>query len=58
MEIFSYFIQFPEMVGNINGEESATFTNTLGESVTIAIGENAQETAACLEKVHDTHSYI
>ncbi|CAD7084508.1 unnamed protein product [Hermetia illucens] len=42
---------FPEMVGNINGEESATFTNTLGESVTIAIGENAQETAACLEKV-------
>lgn len=32
----------------INGEESPNFTNVDGESVTIAVGETAEETAQCL----------
>lgn len=44
---------FPELQSNIKGEESSTFTNTLGESVCVKIGENETETASCLEKVLD-----
>lgn len=32
----------------INGEESPTFSNVDGESVTIAVGETAVATAKCL----------
>lgn len=45
-------LQFPELSENIRGEEEATFTNTLGESVTVEVSkEGVKATADILEKV-------
>lgn len=43
--------KFPSLAGNIHGEESNTFTNTLGESVTIQVRETTEDTAKLLNKV-------
>ncbi|XP_055851090.1 inositol polyphosphate 1-phosphatase [Episyrphus balteatus] len=45
--------EFPEMKDHIKGEESSSFTNKIGETVTVEIGETPTETADCLEKVLD-----
>ncbi|KAH8312095.1 hypothetical protein KR044_009372 [Drosophila immigrans] len=42
---------FPAMRDSIQGEESPNFTNNLGQKVTIAVGNTASETAACLAAV-------
>lgn len=47
---------FPELKSNILGEESAEFTNSLGESICVAIGSSKTETQSCLEKVLDGNS--
>ena len=44
-------LQFPELKENIRGEEEATFTNALGESVTVKIQDDVSATADLLEKV-------
>lgn len=36
---------------NIQGEESSTFVNGLGESIDVVIGDNEEDTIECLEKV-------
>ncbi|KAH8417859.1 hypothetical protein KR222_007324, partial [Zaprionus bogoriensis] len=46
---------FPAMREAILGEESPSFTNKLGQTVTIAVGETAAATAACLAAVLDGH---
>lgn len=54
-ETVRYYIgnEFAELKDYIKGEESASFTNKLGETINVAIGETAKETADCLEKVLD-----
>ncbi|XP_055677836.1 inositol polyphosphate 1-phosphatase [Lutzomyia longipalpis] len=42
---------FPDMKDNIRGEESSTFTNTLGETITVEVCDSLEETANLLEKV-------
>ncbi|CAD6993704.1 unnamed protein product [Ceratitis capitata] len=42
---------FPAMRDAIKGEESPNFKNVDGESVTIAVGETAEETANCLASI-------
>ncbi|XP_036322736.1 inositol polyphosphate 1-phosphatase [Rhagoletis pomonella] len=42
---------FPAMREGIKGEESPNFTNVEGESVTIVVGETAEETAQCLAAI-------
>ncbi|XP_059621328.1 inositol polyphosphate 1-phosphatase [Phlebotomus argentipes] len=42
---------FPDMRENIRGEESSTFTNSLGETITVQVGDSLEETANLLEKV-------
>ncbi|KAL7727325.1 hypothetical protein ACLKA6_008609 [Drosophila palustris] len=46
---------FPEMREAILGEESPSFTNKLGEKVTIAVGDTEDQTAACLGAVLGDH---
>ncbi|KAH8278487.1 hypothetical protein KR018_004072, partial [Drosophila ironensis] len=46
---------FPAMKESILGEESPSFTNKLGDSVTIAVGATEEETASCLEGVLNGH---
>lgn len=44
------------MKDNIKGEESPSFTNASGESVTIAVGTSEEETAICLLQIlRDDH---
>ncbi|GAB0092445.1 inositol polyphosphate 1-phosphatase [Sergentomyia squamirostris] len=43
--------EFPELKENIRGEESSTFTNSLGETITVEVGDSLEETANLLEKV-------
>lgn len=45
--------QFPELNGFIHGEESNTFENGLGESVTITVCAKVEDTMALLAKVLD-----
>lgn len=47
----SMHFQFPELLNNIKGEESSTFTNSLGETVTIEVFDDQSDTSACLLKV-------
>lgn len=46
---------FPAMREAILGEESPSFTNKLGEKVTIVVGDTEDETAACLGAVLGEH---
>lgn len=46
-------MQFPELAEHIHGEESNSFSNTLGETITVEIRETQQETAELLFKVLD-----
>lgn len=39
------------MLNNIKGEESSTFTNSLGETVNIEVFDDQSDTSACLLKV-------
>lgn len=45
--------QFPELTGFIHGEESNKFENGLGESVTVTVCAQEQDTTALLAKVLD-----
>lgn len=45
--------EFPEIKDHIKGEESSSFTNKLGETVNIEVGETSADTTNCLEKVLD-----
>ena len=42
---------YPGLAANIRGEESSSFTNTLGETLSIRVCEDAQKTAKLLEQV-------
>ena len=42
---------YPGLAANIRGEESSSFTNTLGETLRIRVCEDAQKTAKLLEQV-------
>ncbi|KAK7872070.1 hypothetical protein R5R35_004555 [Gryllus longicercus] len=44
-------IEFPNIASHIKGEESNSFSNVLGESITVAIQENEADTAALLTQV-------
>lgn len=44
-------MQYPELKGNIKGEEDSTFTNSSGDKVTVQVYDNVDETAKCLEQV-------
>lgn len=44
------------MRDNIQGEETAKFTNALGESIVLAITEDPAKTAECLLKILDGNS--
>ena len=43
--------KFPQLADRILGEESAQFTNQLGESLTVAVQERKEDTADLLERV-------
>ncbi|CAH1721734.1 unnamed protein product [Aphis gossypii] len=42
--------QFPELEGNVYGEENDTIQNNNGQDVTILVGEMVEETFQCLSK--------
>ncbi|CAI6348780.1 unnamed protein product [Macrosiphum euphorbiae] len=42
--------QFPELEGNVYGEENDTIQNNKGQDVTIQVGETVEETLQCLTK--------
>ncbi|KAF0751107.1 inositol polyphosphate 1-phosphatase, partial [Aphis craccivora] len=42
--------QFPELEGNVYGEENDTIQNNNGQDVTILVGETVEETFQCLSK--------
>ena len=42
---------YPGLAANIRGEESSSFTNTLGETLRIRVCEDVQKTAKLLEQV-------
>lgn len=44
---------YPGLAANIRGEESSSFTNTLGETLRIRVCEDVQKTAKLLEQVLD-----
>lgn len=48
---FDEWLQFPELLNNVKGEESSTFTNSLGETVNVEVFDNQSDTSACLLKV-------
>ena len=41
---------YPGLAANIRGEESSSFTNTLGETLRIRVCEDSQKTAKLLEQ--------
>lgn len=43
--------QYPLVRDNIQGEESATFTNGLGDSADLAISDDEANTVECLVKI-------
>ncbi|KRT83983.1 hypothetical protein AMK59_882, partial [Oryctes borbonicus] len=43
--------KFPALVNNINGEESNTFSNCLGETIEVKVLNSEEETSSLLEKV-------
>uniref|UniRef100_A0A1B0G6A9 Uncharacterized protein n=1 Tax=Glossina morsitans morsitans TaxID=37546 RepID=A0A1B0G6A9_GLOMM len=43
--------EFPEMLENIQGEESPSFANATGKAVSICVGATEEETTACLLQV-------
>ena len=45
-----FVLQFSGIADNINGEESNKFTNTLGETVEVAVKGTQEETAQLLSK--------
>ena len=47
--------QVPSLGDHIQGEESAEFTNTLGEQITVKIFDNERETANLLAKVRSSY---
>ncbi|XP_012268787.2 inositol polyphosphate 1-phosphatase [Athalia rosae] len=49
-------IEFPDLAEHIKGEENNTFSNTLGESVTVKICSTFEDTAKLLERVLNNDS--
>lgn len=53
---FTFFVlitQYPDLKGFIYGEENNTFTNALGESVTVILNETKSNTLELLTKILD-----
>jgi len=48
--------QFPDIANNIYGEENNSFSNALGETITVSIQSTVEETAGLLSKVLDDGS--
>jgi inositol polyphosphate 1-phosphatase len=46
-----FLLQFPELIGFIQGEESNIFTNTLGETIEVKVMVTQDDTAELLSKV-------
>nr|CAD7420013.1 unnamed protein product [Timema poppensis] len=46
-------IQFSDIAGHIYGEETNSFTNTLGDTITVEVQKDQDSTAALLSKVLD-----
>ncbi len=46
---------YPALAENIRGEESSSFTNTLGETLTVRVCESREDTARLLCQVLDNH---
>ncbi|GJQ74680.1 hypothetical protein Trydic_g21532 [Trypoxylus dichotomus] len=49
--------KFPALVNNINGEESNTFSNCLGETVEVMVLNSEEETSSLLKKVLNGDSH-
>lgn len=47
--------QYPSLCSKINGEESAEFTNSLGESITVRVCASECDTVALLGRVMDSN---
>ncbi|XP_046617074.1 inositol polyphosphate 1-phosphatase [Neodiprion virginianus] len=50
--------EFPDLAEHVTGEENNTFSNTLGESVTVKVCSNFDDTANLLEKVLNNDSEV
>ncbi|XP_044742763.1 inositol polyphosphate 1-phosphatase [Chrysoperla carnea] len=48
--------EFPSLCGNIRGEESNTFSNTLNKTITVEVKDDHQETVDLLSTVLDGHT--
>jgi hypothetical protein len=46
-----YLTQYPSLKDKVQGEESSTFKNVLGDEITVEIFDDVEATAALLEKV-------
>jgi hypothetical protein len=46
-----YLAQYPSLKDKVQGEESSTFKNVLGDEITVEIFDDVEATAALLEKV-------
>lgn len=53
MFAFFSFTHFKYPLVHIQGEETATFTNGLGESIDLEITDNQESTIECLVKILD-----
>lgn len=51
--ILNHYLQFPELVGNVYGEENDTIKNNKGQDVNIKVGETVEETLQCLFEALD-----
>lgn len=49
----NYHLQFPELDGNVFGEENDTIKNNKGQDVTIKVGKTIEETLQCLSEALD-----
>jgi len=47
------FLKYPSLGPHVHGEESAEFTNTLGEKITVKVCDTQEQTAELLSKVLD-----
>lgn len=54
--VYYLFLQYPLVRDNIQGEETAKFTNALGESIELEISDDPAKTAECILKILDGNS--
>lgn len=51
--ILNDHLQFPELIGNVYGEENDTIKNNKGQDINIKVGETVEETLQCLFEALD-----